>query len=967
MLKRYFILLLFFFILIPEIFSQNLRTVNYQGKSYFVYPYRIPQNTYANNVPPYLGKLPDGDYVAYYSYNYYYQFSIWKMGQKEKNEDSTKIAVLFQLKDQKKNGSWQVFFKSGKLRTSGFYENDLKTGLWKHYRADKKQTISYTVNYKNGLKNGEYIDYYLNGKITFKEEFKDDQLTGNYAYYYDNGQLFYQAEIKDSWQDTATFFNTKYSGFEIPECYKLLQPNTFFTSSYSSKKHHGNKILHGNIPVYYKNGQMAFIAQMYYGNLIWIDTIKNIDGKIIATFSKDDPAKDFRETIVTYTYQNNQKYLVDRYYADGSKEKITIINKDTYAVRTFPFNVGLNNLVLKRIEKKPNSSSEYYHHKKTGTTFKVEQFPTFKSYFKNIQYDSINDQWSWIDVDSSFMNRTRIEFFKHHNFSKKSVKYNYFWRYGYDFRLFIDNQPANGHFTLQRPDKKNNVFSFKRKNNTTYFYSFLTTETCSGNFKNGYPDGLWMVNSIAKLPDVYSFKEGRLDGLQLEYSLIVLKGEKRKQAADCGIKTKKHTYLQTIRNFKSNEKHGDQVSFNYLGNILSFIQYQNGQHHGRYEMFDEDGRPEIITQYEDGKLQGNYLEIKYDYSNGYYYQRSKRKIKTKESPVTQDILLKTFFNQGFMHGDFVYYNENKLTVKGQCENGTPVGVWNYFPFPTEVPGFTFTYYDTTTFKVFFENHSIKNNLYSVVLKEYSNFLAYTINNRHTGLRNQLLRSGILTTYYLNGDTCFTGAYDLNANHIGQWWIYQENNQRVKSIDFENKKWLYLGDTLDTYGTYTTYYPDGKKQIEGIILSVDYVYDCVSFQNIPTPKFIHKNVWNEKGEQILKDGNGKVYEKNEKGILIAEGEMQNYQREGLWKYYNEAGSLVEIGYFVNGKKDGKWLFGDLTGLNLDGLNCFDLNDPAILSQIEYQKKMVFLKESIYIMGKLINENSFNLNLNKTYRY
>ena len=54
---------------------------------------------------------------------------------------------------------------------------------------------------------------------------------------------------------------------------------------------------------------------------------------------------------------------------------------------------------------------------------------------------------------------------------------------------------------------------------------------------------------------------------------------------------------------------------------------------------------------------------------------------------------------------------------------------------------------------------------------------------------------------------------------------------------------------------------------------------------------------------LTNGNGKIKEYNDKGILIFEGEYLNGEKNGKVKEYNDEGKLIFEGEYLNGKKNG----------------------------------------------------------------
>ncbi|MDR1055217.1 MAG: hypothetical protein LBL90_05210 [Prevotellaceae bacterium] len=69
------------------------------------------------------------------------------------------------------------FFKDGKLKAEGSYENDMMQGEWKFYRATGQLwVIGY---FKDDKKDGSWVRYDKNDRIEYNEEFKDGKLVKN--------------------------------------------------------------------------------------------------------------------------------------------------------------------------------------------------------------------------------------------------------------------------------------------------------------------------------------------------------------------------------------------------------------------------------------------------------------------------------------------------------------------------------------------------------------------------------------------------------------------------------------------------------------------------------------------------------------------------------------------------------------------------------------------------------------------
>ena len=70
------------------------------------------------------------------------------------------------FKNGKKDGSWIEYHKNGQLYYKGNYKLGLAEGSIVAYHNNGK--LWYKGNYKNGLLNGQWVTYFYNGKLSMK-------------------------------------------------------------------------------------------------------------------------------------------------------------------------------------------------------------------------------------------------------------------------------------------------------------------------------------------------------------------------------------------------------------------------------------------------------------------------------------------------------------------------------------------------------------------------------------------------------------------------------------------------------------------------------------------------------------------------------------------------------------------------------------------------------------------------------
>jgi antitoxin component YwqK of YwqJK toxin-antitoxin module len=154
-------------------------------------------------------------------------------------------------------------------------------------------------------------------------------------------------------------------------------------------------------------------------------------------------------------------------------------------------------------------------------------------------------------------------------------------------------------------------------------------------------------------------------------------------------------------------------------------------------------------------------------------------------------------------------------------------------------------------------------------------------------------------------------------------------------------------------TKTTFYPNGQKKAEGILLNADATVLSNDFESLPKETQVQKmqncvkdgkwTMWYENGavysEQYYKNGqpngvwknfqtdgsisdnidfeNGKAIYYHKNGKVQSEGKItRSMTQEGKWTLYYENGQINAEGNYVNGKKDGVWTWFDIKGKKTD---------------------------------------------------
>lgn len=90
-----------------------------------------------------------------------------------------------------RHGKW--YFKIGDEYQEGNYYFGRKTGEWKTYYYPEMRLKSIT-NYSDGRKTGKYKEYYFNKKVKVTGKYENDNKSGKWTYYRNDGYLDYTAE-----------------------------------------------------------------------------------------------------------------------------------------------------------------------------------------------------------------------------------------------------------------------------------------------------------------------------------------------------------------------------------------------------------------------------------------------------------------------------------------------------------------------------------------------------------------------------------------------------------------------------------------------------------------------------------------------------------------------------------------------------------------------------------------------------
>jgi antitoxin component YwqK of YwqJK toxin-antitoxin module len=172
----------------------------------------------------------------------------------------------------KKSGPYRSFRQDGSLMSSGQYTDDKKTGNWSFYDATGRLTAEQSL--ADDKLNGPSVYYRVQKdtqpgdprRIDYKCEYKNGQKNGMYIEYYEDGTIYQTIEYRDGKKDglMKEFFSSGEIKLEIP---------------FRDDKRHGTMV------EYARNGEIVYKWILENG-----DPVKKLDkdGNVVEVYKKKD-------------------------------------------------------------------------------------------------------------------------------------------------------------------------------------------------------------------------------------------------------------------------------------------------------------------------------------------------------------------------------------------------------------------------------------------------------------------------------------------------------------------------------------------------------------------------------------------------------------------------------------------------------------------------------------------------------
>ncbi len=500
-------------------------------------------------------------------------------------------------------------------------------------------------------------------------------------------------------------------------------------------------------------------------------------------------------------------------------------------------------------------------------------------------------------------------------------------------------------------------------------YATPYNKRIKGQMLNGKPAGTWYVyDQKGRISWVIPFENGLVNGLVLQNEMIYPMSTEDRVAAsyeggysEGSFPEKAMNYLSYSTEYKNGLKNGKFISYRWDGKILQETSFKDGYMHG--PAFERNDLAYTTMNYEDGGLDG--------------YVKTYLTLEGQDSILIYDLN----FQGGYLNGESKAYHINgSLAKRGFFLTGEAIEDYEAY----DTLGFRYHYVKflygyPVEEKIWEENQlSVR---YQFDWRDSIYFEPYDITTSQSldaviadlglagdymdepymGRPSLIEKTGIsyhMTKYYPNDTIARDGGLS-SGKKVGCWKFYSYEGEMLYEVDYFDTV-IVLNDSVKfkAKGILTDYNAAGKKLSESYIIEKFEKYDCSHTDHYEIRQLM--TIWEAHDSLHRMNGYAKNYYDN--GVLQNEGMMKNGLPDGVWKFYDPYGKLNQVGVYVLGKRDGRWLGGDLSKTKYLGDICLNPNMPDLEEQISYREKLLDIVITNYRMGKALNKEFYDVNLN-----
>lgn len=492
------------------------------------------------------------------------------------------------------------------------------------------------------------------------------------------------------------------------------------------------------------------------------------------------------------------------------------------------------------------------------------------------------------------------------------------------------------------------------------------SKSITGYMVDGKPQGVWIIkDQFGKLLYEVPFEKGMVHGTVKEYDNIFPRKYddyyyEENFMKDSMPKKKTH-YLYATSEYKNDLANGKFNQYNWLGELQKQSNFKDGLREGA--AFERNNLAYTSLNYKDGALDG--------------YIRTYLTLKGQDSILLFDLN----FQNGLLQGESRSYHINgNLAKRGFFLNGDAIDDYEAY----DTLGFKyhyvkFLYSFPVEEKIWEENElSVR---YQFDWRDSIYFQPTDITSTQSldrilaqlgiggdyyerpyygrpSIVNKTLVDYQITKYYPNDTIARDGGVSAGKK-VGCWKYYSYEGEFLYEVDYFDTI-LTINDSVQfkAKGILTDYNSKGEKISESYIIEKFEKYDCSHTDHYEIRQL--KTIW--QGVDTMDRMNGYVKNYYDNGVIQNEGWMKDGLPSGVWKYYDPYGKLNQVGTFILGKRDGRWLGGDLSKTKYLGDICLNPNLPNLEEEIKYREKLLDIVITNYKMGKALNKEFYDVNMN-----
>lgn len=553
-----------------------------------------------------------------------------------KGSSKNGLEALGNKDGEKLSGCWEIYHKSGALKTKGCYDKSgTREGEWEWYHANGK--LNEQINYKDSKLHGTYKTYYGNGPPELAATYANGELEGNYVLYSKSGKPYKELNYKEG-------------KLEGPA--KHFHPTGELRYTYDNV----NGKIEGELKEFFENGDLKSVTPKKDGKRVGIfkEFHRNKQLNYQVEYIDDNPSGAWSEY-----YENGQLYqegvfvegkyegVKKEYYYDG-----ILVDESTYLAGVLNgLSTSYDKDGVKYIEYdyKNGDLIAYRFYNKMGEEVKSEVKKKGKFQYSGVYPDGVKKSEGLYDIGGGQIGT---------------------WKY-YTINGVLSEESSyiNGELDGKVTEyfasgivEKDYSYQVGRLHGSYIKYYSNGQIRRKGWLLDGQEQGVWMYYHPDGSNDQENyFVDGNLQGAQIYYDITgKLFAHDHYEAGNFMGSTYNDTLGNVVKDIKLENSGGEFTYYHLNGQLGSKIPYVNSVIHGYCEWYYSTGQISKKATYVAGNMDGEAieyhengeLEVKMYYRNGvkigkwiYFFENGEKK---KE----------VYYEHGKLHGKYIFYRED---------------------------------------------------------------------------------------------------------------------------------------------------------------------------------------------------------------------------------------------------------------------------------------------------------------------